>query len=235
MSDGRAATGRAPFVMAYTLKPGISFCQVAGRTVFLDLPADRYFCLSPDAEHSFVRLAGGASPQPEDARILKGLETRGVLRAGEAGTVRFSCPAVPEAHSSLLDAAPVPVPPNQTLLAALALMRAPLQLRLFGLHAAITRLRKRKMRLEPGRLEQEKLARGAAAFARLRAIATTNDQCLPRSLAVAERLFAAGVGAELVLAVKLQPFAAHAWVQWRDIVVNDRVDAVRDFTPILVV
>lgn len=221
--------------MAYTLKPGISFCQVAGRTVFLDLPADRYFCLSPDAEHSFARLASGASPQPEDARILKGLEMRGVLRAGEAGTVPSSCPAVPEAHSSLLDAAPVPASPNQTLLAALALMRAPLQLRLFGLRAAIARLRTRKARLKSKGSEQDKLKQSAAAFARLRAITTTNDQCLPRSLTVAERLFAAGVSAELVLAVKLQPFAAHAWVQWRDIVVNDRVDAVRDFTPILVV
>ncbi len=234
MIDRRAATGRAPFVMAYTLKPGISFCHVAGRTIFLDLRADRYFCLASDAERSFGRLAA-ASSRAEDMRILEGLTHQGILRAGDTGSVLQPCPAVTEVRASLLDAAPMPVRPLQTLLAGMALLRAPLRLRLFGLHAAIARVQARKARLMSIGSERETLARAAAAFAQLRAIATTHDQCLPRSLAVAERLLAAGVQAELVLAVKLQPFAAHAWVQWHDLVVNDRVDAVRDFTPILVV
>jgi len=161
MIDRRAAPGRAPFVMAYTLKPGISFCHVAGRTIFLDLRADRYFCLANDAERSFDRLAA-ASSGPEDMRILEGLAHQGILRASDTGSILQPCPAVTEARASLLDAAPTPVRPLQTLLAGTA-------------------------------------------------------------------------RAELVLAVKLQPFAAHAWVQWQDLVVNDRVDAVRDFTPILVV
>lgn len=231
----RAAAGRAPIAMAHILKPGVSFCHVAGRTVFLDLRADRYFCLSPDADRSFQRLAAACAPAPEDASILEGLEQQGLLRAGEAHAGPRPCPDVAEARSSLLDAAPMPLHPVPILLAGMALVRAPLRLRLFGLHAAIAHLQRQKARLEPARAEQEKLTRTAAAFARLRTIATTHDQCLPRSLAVAERLFAAGVRADLVLAVKLQPFAAHAWVQWRDLVVNDRVDAVRDFSPILVV
>lgn len=235
MIDRRAAPGRAPFAMAYALQPGISFAHVASRTVFLDLPADRYFCLAPEAERSFARLTAAASPAPGDAQILGGLEKQGILRTSDAASAPQPCPAVTEATASLLDAEPMPVPPIESLVAAMALLRAPLHLKLFGLHAAITGLRVRKARLKRATSEHETLARSAAAFAQLRAIATTHDQCLPRSLAVARRLSAAGVGAELVLAVKLQPFAAHAWVQWRDLVVNDRVDAVRDFTPILVV
>ncbi|WP_168355767.1 lasso peptide biosynthesis B2 protein [Sphingomonas gei] len=221
--------------MAHILKPGVSFCHVAGRTVFLDLRADRYFCLSPDAERSFQRLAAAGPSAPEDAKILEGLEQQGLLRAGDAHAEPRACPDVAEARSSLLDAAPIPVRPIPILLAGIALLQAPLRLRLFGLHAAITRLQRQKARLQPARAEQERLAHTAAAFARLRTVITTHDQCLPRSIAVAERLFAAGVRADLVLAVKLQPFAAHAWVQWLDLVVNDRVDAVRDFSPILVV
>jgi Transglutaminase-like superfamily len=234
MIDRRSPPAPPPFVMAYTLKPGISFCHVAGRTIFLDLRADRYFCLANDAERSFDRLAA-ASSGPEDMRILEGLAHQGILRASDTGSILQPCPAVTEARASLLDAAPTPVRPLQTLLAGTALLHAPLRLRLFGLHAAVARLQARKARLKTIRSERETLARGAAAFAQLRAIATTHDQCLPRSLAVTDRLLAAGVRAELVLAVKLQPFAAHAWVQWQDLVVNDRVDAVRDFTPILVV
>ena len=221
--------------MAYALKPGLSFCHVAGRLIFLDLGADRYFCLSAEAERSLARAIAEAPAEPEDAAILAGLQHQGMLRTGTAEPLLRPCPGVCEARSSMLDAHPIPVPPLGTFLAGMALLRAPLRLRLFGLSAAIARLQIKKARLRPARFERERLARSGGAFARLRALATSHDQCLPRSLAVAEQLFTAGVRADLILAVKLQPFAAHAWVQWGDIVVNDRVDAVRDFTPILVV
>jgi hypothetical protein len=41
--------------------------------------------------------------------------------------------------------------------------------------------------------------------------------------------------ADLVIGVKLAPFRAHAWVQWRDLLVNEQADVTRLFTPILVV
>ena len=39
----------------------------------------------------------------------------------------------------------------------------------------------------------------------------------------------------LVFAVMTRPFAAHCWVQLDETVLNDRLDHVRKFTPILVV
>ncbi|RYM07421.1 lasso peptide biosynthesis B2 protein [Sphingobium cupriresistens] len=39
---------------------------------------------------------------------------------------------------------------------------------------------------------------------------------------------------DVVLGVQLGPFSAHCWVQHEDRLVNDRVDMVRTFTPILV-
>ena len=63
---------------------------------------------------------------------------------------------------------------------------------------------------------------------------TARDRCLPRSLALAHALRAAGEQADVVLGVMLHPFAAHAWVQSGDAALNDAYDHVTLFTPILV-
>ena len=73
-----------------------------------------------------------------------------------------------------------------------------------------------------------------APFAAISRLVSLRDACLPHSLAVAERLIRAGQPAQLVFGVRLGPFAAHCWVQQGSLVVNDRVEIVRTFTPILV-
>jgi hypothetical protein len=70
-------------IMGFTLRNGISFCRVGDRIIFLDIEADRYFCLSRSAEHSFRALADGATPPPDDAHV-QGLLARGVLMASAA-------------------------------------------------------------------------------------------------------------------------------------------------------
>jgi hypothetical protein len=40
---------------------------------------------------------------------------------------------------------------------------------------------------------------------------------------------------ELVFGAKLNPFAAHCWVQLEDVVLNDRTDNVAVFTPVGVI
>jgi hypothetical protein len=47
-------------------------------------------------------------------------------------------------------------------------------------------------------------------------------------------MIAKGIRPDVVLGVQLGPFSAHCWVQHEDRLVNDRVDMVRTFTPILV-
>jgi hypothetical protein len=120
-------------------------------------------------------------------------------------------------------------------MAAAALALAPIRLRLFGLDGVVARLRSRKRRMRPAAHPERTLAAVATAFARLRYVATAHDKCLTRSLALAGRLLDTGMAPDLVIGVKLQPFAAHAWVQCDGRLVNDRLDIVCDFTPILVV
>lgn len=60
------------------------------------------------------------------------------------------------------------------------------------------------------------------------------DRCLSRSIATARLLTRLGVPNFFFIGVKSNPFEAHSWVQVEDCVINDSVDAVAPFTPILV-
>ena len=78
------------------------------------------------------------------------------------------------------------------------------------------------------------MAAVATAFQRTSLWMTSHNQCLPRSLALATCLVKRGHRATLIFGVKLRPFDAHCWVQCGSVVINDRIERVRDFTPILV-
>ena len=59
--------------------------------------------------------------------------------------------------------------------------------------------------------------------------------CLTDSLALASFLSRRSVSWQLVFGVKLDPFAAHCWLQDDGAVLNDAADSVSTFTPILVI
>lgn len=59
--------------------------------------------------------------------------------------------------------------------------------------------------------------------------------CLRDSLVLAEFLLRCGAVPTLVIGVRSRPFAAHAWVQDGDVVLNDTLENVQRYTPILAV
>lgn len=61
---------------------------------------------------------------------------------------------------------------------------------------------------------------------------SARDRCLLDSLTLLRWLGDLRSGAALVFGVKLNPFAAHCWVQADDLVLNDRLENVAAFTPI---
>lgn len=64
---------------------------------------------------------------------------------------------------------------------------------------------------------------------------TAHNYCLLDSLTLAQFLLRRRISATLVLGIETSPFGAHAWVQIGDVVINDSVEVVRRYTPILVV
>lgn len=82
--------------------------------------------------------------------------------------------------------------------------------------------------------ESKRTVRNIRAFQLARLLRSAADRCLPRSIALALCLARHQCRVHVVLGVKLAPFAAHCWVQSRDEVLNDEMEEVRRYTPILV-
>ena len=64
---------------------------------------------------------------------------------------------------------------------------------------------------------------------------TARELCLADSLILANFLQRNHVYPTFVIGIGTKPFSAHAWVQIDDIVLNDKVERVYEYTPILVV
>jgi hypothetical protein len=214
----------------YHFAPGISACRPAGRLILLDLARDRYFALTDDHDAALSRLITSAGDEADRPR-LQMLADQGLLVPAPAGDRPRLCPQVQAAQETL--ALPAGrTSPLQTARATLAVMRARQVLRHQSLDRAIADLRARRPAAPRG--SAARLYRIVAAFRATSGVISPLDQCLPRSLALARRLFAAGLAPDLVIGVAVQPFRAHCWLQLSDQLLVDDIDTVRQFTPILV-
>lgn len=221
--------------MGYSLQSGVSFCFVGNRLIFLDLNGDRYICLPAAAEQSFQKLCDGEPLDSDDRHRLGGV-CAGILVEAEQSSLPRACMPPPPATASLLEKACSPVSVGDMLPAFAHLLRASAALRLLPLRLVMSGLAKAKTKILPTSAgSDDRAGMIAAAFQQVALIATPLDKCLPRSIAVASRCIALGVSPTLVVGVKLQPFAAHCWVQAGQRILNERIDGIREFTPILVI
>lgn len=217
--------------MTIGLRQGVSFCEASDRLVFLDIRTDRYFALRPEAETAFRRLAEGTIRTAESPE-LRHLLHRGFLVEAAVSPPR-PCIPPPAPHSSVLDGELPKVPVRALVCAASALARTRLQLRTRGLASVLRSVSasKARKRRTPSPDTPERVA---ASFEHSALLTRSHDQCLIRSAAAAIRLASLGAAAELVIGVRVRPFAAHCWIQMNDRLMNDRRDVVRAYTPILV-
>ena len=220
--------------MGYALRHGISFCFVAGRALFLDVRRDRYFCLSQSASQAFYDVVDGRNAGTKTCEQLVAL---GIFEAAGAATPITPCDApMPPERSLAEDARQKDIASRwETGRAMLALGAASLRLRYRGLERVLGDIRARKSRLAGHRNPERVIEAIAQGYRGTRTLLSEQDRCLVRSLAMSRRLLAAGVAPDLVLAVKLQPFQAHCWVQLGPLLVNERREVVRDYTAILIV
>lgn len=62
---------------------------------------------------------------------------------------------------------------------------------------------------------------------------TMKDTCFFRSLALLKYLSLYRMSADWVFGVRLSPFSAHCWIQCGQVVLNERLDNVLNYTPIM--
>lgn len=216
-------------VMSYAFAPGVHACLADGRLVVLNLAADRYLMLPPAMDASIRRLLDGEPESPRDRLLHQRLCTGGLVLQPAHGQCLTLCEAALPSRS-LLDEGWSHASPWDVAIAALGVVQARTALRLGGLQRSLGRI----ATITPPALEDHTRAVAlASAFLDLRLAIRSLDRCLPLSIALAADAKRRHAGVRLVLGVKCNPFGAHAWVQLGPSVLNDRLDAVRAFTPIL--
>lgn len=224
--------------MQYSLRPNLSYCLIDGHAIFLDLDGDRYFQLGNHLESIF--LAHMDTGVADEAGIDALIERRVLVR----GSVPDRCShAVTRPVRSSLE-----TPANGARVGVATILRV----------FTIVRRTSRHLRTQPIKVVLDDLLRyrgrvsvdGAAAAppeARIRALANvfgrsrlyvpfdTSTSCLLDSIALTKYLADHGVWAQIVFGVTSNPFSAHCWVQWGDLVLNDTVGNAASYTPIRVI
>jgi hypothetical protein len=210
--------------------PPMALAVVHGHAIFLDCAADRYFALSPGENEALIRLLAG---EPISMRAQRALAAATGIEATAKNYRALLASVIPEV-SMRASAAIMPPGWLARLSAFRHLVGARLALKVTGLHASLERLA-RHVAPSVGPEALQRRDDVVSAHDWLSRHVTANDACLVRSLALAHHLRLARCTAHLVIAVRSDPFAAHCWVQSNDRVLNEELDAVASFQPILVV
>ena len=234
----------------YALPQHVFVALSGDHVVFLDLKQDRYLALDAIKASSLAAVVRGwprpalaesttAVADPEAVAQL--LVKRGLLSA-DATTGKDAAPVEISPPVSELTAhgfeGPSPVGPGLFASFLAASMLAALAFRLLPLERIVLRVRRRNEAHRDTRapLDPERTGQLIAAFGRLRPfLFTSRNACLFESFVLLEFLARHGVHPAWVFGVQAQPFAAHCWLQQDGFVLNDTVEHVTGFTPIMVV
>lgn len=207
----------------------LSFGLVGSRLVFMDLADDCYFLLEPPHERQFLELLR----KPARSRQIEtNLRLALDLPEGAAVPMAANCPFPEQSlrdRSELFPRARL----MEVLKLWLILLRTRSALRTRALEAIVADV---VVADAPDGADMScAAAEHAKRFAAARKAVPIAPNCLLDSLALLEWLGPTRAATSLVFAVKLDPFAAHCWVQAGNLLLNDRLDAIARFHPVRVV
>lgn len=222
--------------MKLRVKPSLHFCVVEGRTIFMDEKSSRYFCLPVAIDESFQRSVSveGFLDVPDNASLaeLTNLDLIEPLRGPVIVPRQVICePSKDFGKVSIIN-------PKLSELIGTVFIRLCSQIGvgfrdIQRIRADLDRERL-KFRNRPRARPDSSLQAILRAFEQSDIIFGRSDRCLPRSVALVRRSFRAGFNPRLIIGVRVNPFAAHCWVQHDDMIIGDSLDIVRIYTPICV-
>lgn len=216
----------------------VSYCDIDGQLIFLDIRNDRYFRLSDELEAALREHING---QDAAADRLARLVERGVLTPEAPGERRPPPLSVPSPTRSALELAAkrkhgrsLPIAKISTLVGL-----TQLQFKTMPLQRILTRLTAFRARLEPRAPDdadtRSHALEAVAEFAGARRFVPITPCCLLDSVALLKYLITSGIHAHLVFGVMVHPFAAHCWVQRGEDILNDTLGHATAHTTIRVI
>lgn len=245
----------------YVLARHVFVCVQGEHVVFLDVRKDRYFALeSAKTAGLGYFVPGWPIPAPlaidviqqgadSTASALTERLDRGALSSvislllekeilvvdpvrGKAAEVTLARPLRGDLTADSIDARPR-IGPRLFLRFVSAAVRARLLLKYRTFETVVERVR---CRARPENASTTGLAELVSAFATLRPFFfAARDACLFDALSLSEFLATYGIFPSWVFGVQSRPFAAHCWLQLDGLVLNDTIDHVQRYTPIMVV
>lgn len=230
-------------MQTYYVSPHIRHCDVDEGGVVLNLRTEKYIALPPPARDALDSVSRGASfdarENPATTEIIQALLAAGFITATkeEGPLPRLSQPRPSESLFETLHGAACPRFRWTDVAAFLAAYTsAACKLKLLRFDHVLQSMHARKSTIVPSvrNRDREYIRQLVNAFRWQRLWTYTGtDQCLLDSLVLIDFLCRFNVAAILVLGVQSKPFGAHAWVQWQDKILNDTLEKVSRYTPIL--
>lgn len=223
--------------MPYRMNEDISFCEVDGHLLFLDLKKDQYFQISQPLEDAFLSFIHGRSDAPSD---IAPLVERGILtNAPPSDCCVPSVTIGPPARSAIEQAPQAAKALAASLPTVFAIVLSTrYQLKVGNLKTLLRTLTiyrgDRTARSTQGTSEAQ-LLQAAYDFQLARLCVPFETSCLLDSLAMTRFLAKRSIYANVVFAVTTNPFSAHCWAQAGDLVLNDTVGNASNHTPIRIV
>lgn len=226
-------------MLDYYLPEHVHFCCRGESTVLLNLREDDYILLDGTAQRAFRELLRNDLSENEKSELrgpLSELLDAGLLTLQPAHG-RAICPThVDKARQQIIDPdfpPAVRVLPTHVARFLRSCSAAAVRLRWQRLEHTVQLVKRRKERDKPGSFNIDEARYLTAVFRRLRCFFPRNYVCLYDSLALVEFLALHGVFPTWVFGVRLDPWAAHCWVQEQDLVLNDDPEEVAAYTPVM--
>jgi hypothetical protein len=231
----------------YFLCEGVHLCRLGDGIVLLNLRTNQYVGVGAEDVAAFERSVAGFSLSAESVRsdevteseVIADLRRRRFLtRSRSSG--RPATLLAPSATRA------IPYTPERSAACAIklrhiarfaaAVLNVVIHLRTSRLHGLIASYRKRaglsaRRNSSPS---LEEVCDLLAVFRRLRVWAyTAHDVCLFDALVLTDYLLRFGYDAAFFIGVSSKPFAAHAWVQYSSWVLDDPLEDIQSYVPIL--
>ncbi|MEZ5987107.1 MAG: lasso peptide biosynthesis B2 protein [Hyphomonas sp.] len=228
---------------AFSLTPDIYFCASDGAYIFLDARTDRYFAYTADTARLFSEIISTDRTEQlsqNAERLTDHLLRSGVLLrpAAKAQPLKACTAARPETsrfEQACLLAADTKSSDWSHMLTAL--VRSWSLKRTHSLRGVISGARRWKENVPSGHARTLDDVTGLTAqfLALAPFLFTTKDACLFRSLFLMRFLAGHGIAVTWTFGVRLAPFGAHCWVEYEGAVLNDHLEHVGGFAPILAI